>query len=140
MKILFLMFLFLVACTKKHTPRAALVDFVNYRFSNSQSKDVLLSKVTGPLKEKIESIEGSELKGFLDTSGLEKKSLKILSENCEQDSCFITYIVSYLTMKDKEQTFLTEVKKIAEIRKLETGWKLYDVTNIKTFHDSKKAI
>lgn len=100
------------------------------------SKDQLLTRVTGNLKEQFESISDDKFASQTALEGKKKRKIKILSENCDEKSCSITYIIRYETYKNEEKVFVTEVKKIAELIKENGRWLISDITNIKTFHDS----
>lgn len=127
-------------CTKKSTPEKTLKDYIDYRFSSGQDKDDLLDMTTGALQEKISDMGEEELKKFLEIDKLKKKRLKILLKNCQETECSLTYMLSYSQGDSKPKDFGIEVKKIAQLMKIENSWKISDVSNVKTYIEAKKNL
>jgi len=133
----------IVSCRKEKTAENALIDFISYRFQESQSRDVLLEKTRGRLKDLIASMDEVEFKKFASVDKLQKKSFNIVLENCKEDICFITYTLSYVDFKDdkkREAKFNVDVKKIAKIERENEDWLISDVQNVKTYINSKEKI
>lgn len=137
---LFLLFGLAIGCTKKSTPEKTLKDYIDYRFSSGQDKEDLLEMTTGPLQEKISEMEEDDLKKFLEVDKLQKKKLKILLKNCQETECSLTYILSYSQGESRPKDFGIEVKKIAQLLKIENSWKLSDVSNVKTYIEAQKNL
>ncbi len=136
-----LSFLLLFAsCTKKTNSEDVLKGYIKYRFSPAQSKDVLLEKTTGSLNERITSMTDDEFKDFVSMEKFKMRKFVINLKRCSDDQCFITYTLSYDQYQDGERKYENEVKKIAEIRKVEEIWKIADVSNVKTYIDSKEEL
>lgn len=136
-----LVFSFLFSsCTKKSNSEDVLKGYVKYRFSPAQSKEVLLEKTTGSLKERISTMSEDEFKDFVSMEKFKMRKFVINLKRCSDDQCFITYTLSYDQYQEGERKYENEVKKIAEIRKQEDGWKIADVSNVKTYIDSKEEI
>ena len=74
---------------------------------------------------------------------VELNEFEITSKKCSEKTCYLTYSLSYHSLKQsnssKKKTF-TSIKKIAELRQEEKEWKIHDVRNIKTIHDSNDSI
>ena len=132
--------LFMISCNKESTPESALEDFINYRFESGQSKEDILEMTTGPLYEKLNSLTEEELQKFTDVKDLSKRRLKVLIKNCEEDTCYLTYILRYVKGNETPRDYSVEVKKIAQVNKVEEKWLLSDVSNVKTYIESKKEL
>jgi hypothetical protein len=134
--------LLLISCKKENNAEGSLKSFINYRFSKNQNKEGILEKMTNPLKEKYETLTPEEFDQLLLTTNLKVTRLKILNSNCEKEEvCYVTYLLNYDTFNEKnEKSFSTELKKIAELRLVDKQWKIADVNNVRTYHDSKEEI
>ncbi len=133
----------IISCRKEKTAERALIDFISYRFQENQSRDALLEQTHGRLKNLIAEMDEVEFKKYASVDKLQKKSFKIVLENCKADICFITYNLSYVDFKDdkkREAKFNIEVKKIAKIEKQNENWLISDVQNVKTYINSKEKI
>jgi hypothetical protein len=130
----------LLSCNQQEGPEGTLKSFINYRFSESQQKDELLSRTTGVLNEKISAMTDEEFAEFSNSSKYKKKKFKLNLSRCDKNQCFLTYTITYDKYEGDKQTFGIEVKKIAELLLLNGSWKIVDVSNIKTFFDSKQPL
>lgn len=128
------------SCSKKTGPEATLKDYIDYRFSPGQEKEVILSKTTGPLYEQIETMSDEDLVRFLNNDSVKKNKVEIEHSSCEQNTCNITYLIKYSKFKDKKEIFQIELKKIAELRKEEDEWKIANINEIKSFYEAKEEI
>ena len=97
-------------------------------------------KVTGKMRQSLENISDDDFKKFSDLRSINKESFRVLSKSCQNNTCFLTYSVSYNTNQNGEKMFSTEVKKIAEIVNENGRWLISDVTNIKTYHESLETL
>lgn len=139
----FFILLTLVACVEdKKTPEAALKDFIEGRFGNVVTKDFIMERVTGKMKESLMNTSEDEMGKFLDMRNIQRESFKVHSQSCQEKRCFLTYSVAYQTRpEDKgKATFSTEVKKIAELQEVNGKWLIADVSNIKTYHEAMEPI
>lgn len=134
------LFFSFLSCTKESTPESALKDFISYRFDSGQGRDSLLKMTTGSLNSKIENMPEEDLRKFIDVKDLKKRKLKILIKNCEDETCYLTYILRYVKGEKIPKDFAIEVKKIAQVNKVKEKWLLSDVSNIKTFIDAKREL
>lgn len=133
--------LFLVfSCVAPEGPEQALKNFVNYRFSSNQKREKLLEMSAGNLKAQLEVLDEESFKKVYKDQDLKLKRFNVNLKNCSEETCSITYTLSFATLKGKNETFRSEVKKIAEMVKIEGNWKVIDVTNVKTYIDSKEPI
>lgn len=138
--------LFLGSCLEDNrSPEAALKDFIDVRIGNIVTRASLLEKVTGKMRASLENVSDDEFQQFADLRNVQKDSFKILSKSCQQETCFLTYSISYKTKTNAEGStekpaFSSEVKKIAELSLVEGKWLIADVTNIKTYHESLEPI
>jgi hypothetical protein len=137
----FPLFLVLVSCIQDHQkPESALKSFIETRIGNVVSRELILDKVTGKMRQSLENISDDDFKKFSDLRSINKESFRVLSKSCQNNTCFLTYSVSYNTNQNGEKMFSTEVKKIAEIVNENGRWLISDVTNIKTYHESLETL
>jgi hypothetical protein len=130
----------LVACVKDElTPEGALRTFTEARFGNVITRQFVLDRVTGKMKQSFEIMSDEDFDKFADLRSIRSGSFKILSKSCQEKKCFVTYSVAYKT-KNEEASFSSEVKKIAELVLIEGKWLIADVSNIKTYHESLEPI
>lgn len=132
--------LLLVGCIKESTPESALEDFINYRFQSGQSKEDILEMTTGPLLDKLNEMSDEDLEKYIDVKDLKKRKLKVLIKNCEEETCYLTYVLRYVKGKESPKDFSVEVKKIAQVNKVKDKWLLADVSNVKTYIEAKKEL
>lgn len=138
--IVFASILLAISCTKKLGPEETLREFIDYRFTSNQSAEKIMSFLDGDILEETQEMKDEELKQFLETEKFRKNSFKIIHANCNEDKCFLTYVLKYVETKEEEKSE-TEVKKIAELRKVdENTWKIFDITNVKTYIENKETI
>jgi hypothetical protein len=137
--ITFVTLISLFSCNKESTPESTLEALVESRFSGSD-RDDLLELTTGKLKNQLENMSDDNVKLFLETDGLRRRTLKITLKNCDTDKCFITYILKYEDKRPQGTSFNVEVKKIAEVVLEDKKWLVSDISNLKTYIDSKKEI
>lgn len=142
MKIAALSILILLAsCLEDNrSPESALKEFIEMRIGNVVTRSSLIDKVTGKMKASLESVTDEEFQQFADLRNVERDSFKVLSKSCQQETCFLTYSISYKTKQNDKNTFSSEVKKIAELSLVDGKWLIADVTNIKTYHESLEPI
>lgn len=135
---------FATACLKNDvsTPEGALKSFIESRMDTLVTRDFVLDRVAGKMKQSLENISDEEFTKFADMRGVKKDSFKVLSRSCQEKTCYLTYSVSYRTLDDKDQNtaYNSEVKKIAEVVNENGKWLIADVSNIKTYHESLEPI
>lgn len=130
-----------VACSPSpKTPEGLLKMFVKDVSTKELSKDYFLKYTTGKLKEDIEALDEDEIGKRKVFQAIKGAKTKILTQNCQQNTCSITYVVTYDNVEGDKTTFQTETKKIAQFKKDEDGWKISEVTHLKTFHESTEPI
>lgn len=142
MKLLLIsLLLFLASCLEDNRgPEAALKDFIEMRIGNVVTRSSLIEKVTGKMRASLESVTDDEFQQFADLRNVQRDSFKVLSKSCQEETCFITYSISYKTKQNDKNAFSSEVKKIAELNLVAGKWLIADVTNIKTYHESLEPI
>ncbi len=140
-KWLLLPLMILTSCMEDNlTPEASLKNFVEARFGNVVTRQFVIDRVTGKMRQSMENITDEEFKKFSDLRNVQKDSFKILSKSCQEKQCFITYSITYSTKSDDQSHFLTDVKKIAEVLSVEGKWLIADVSNVKTYHEALEPI
>jgi hypothetical protein len=140
MKSLIFILLLLASCTKKQSAENVLSAFIKYRFKPFQERPMLKAMTTGALNQKINDMDEETFKIFTSTKEFKIRKYKVILSKCSKDSCFLTYTLSYDESDVRGRKYETEIKKIAELQKIDERWKIADVTNIKTFIDAKRPI
>ncbi|MBL6988211.1 MAG: hypothetical protein ISR65_00445 [Bacteriovoracaceae bacterium] len=133
--------LFLFGCSGVNTPEGVLNKYINYRFSKDQDRDKLLAMTSGQLNKQLLEKDEAAFEEFAQgVRDLKKKKFSIILKKCDEQKCYITYLISYDVIKEGSKKYNVEVKKIAELEKISGNWKVTDVNNLKTFIDSKESI
>ncbi len=141
MKWILPLLIFLTACLSDNlSPESALQTFVEARMGQVVTREFILERVTGKLRQVVENINEDEFTKFADLRSVKKDSFKILSKSCQEKKCFITYSISYLTRDNDKTRFSSDVKKIAEVVNQDGKWLIADVSNIKTYHEAMEPI
>ena len=84
-------------------------------------------------------MEADDFKSFLLKNKVKNPKIKVLNKNCIGAKCILTYVITYQTGKD--YSFNSEVKKLATIENIENeGWRISDVSNIKTYFEAQKPL
>jgi len=122
------------------SPEGTLKTFIEARMGSVVTKDFILERTTGTMRQSLENISEEEFNKFADLRNVQKDSFKILSKSCQEKKCYLTYSVAYRTKDDDKTKFTSEVKKIAEIVNENGKWLIADVSNIKTYHESLEPI
>jgi hypothetical protein len=138
-KLQFLCFtLFLFSCVQSPTsPEGVLTNFVNERFEG-KTLESLKEHLSPNYYQEMNTVQSE---GFKKLENLKKKKFKIISKSCDEQECRITYFVSYVTVKNGNQDFETETKKIASLTKNEKDlWEISKIDHVKTYHDMVKKI
>jgi hypothetical protein len=136
-----LLLVFCLSCVKDNlSPEAALKSFVESRIDAVVTRESILERVTGKMKQSLENISDEEFAKFADLRHVKKESFRVLSKSCQDKVCYLTYSVSYRTMEGDKTTFSSEVKKIAEVINEKGQWLIADVSNIKTYHEALEPI
>lgn len=130
----------LFACNGPDTPEAALRDFIHYRFKGSFEREKVLEKSTGELYGRIEAMDDQEFSEFSRDNLSDSFSLKILLSKCEENKCFLTYTLAYDMNETTDASAEMEVKKIAELHRVEKTWKVADVSELKTYIQMNKQL
>ena len=140
--VLFLVMVMAFSCDKKaQGPSETLNSFIEYRFSTSQTKEGLLKFMTAKASEEISNLKEEDLADLLKVEKYRKRNFKIISEKCDENKCFMTYVLEYdVLAANSTRDFVSEVKKIAELQKIDGEWKVANIDNIKTFIDATRPI
>jgi hypothetical protein len=137
--LLFLLFsTFISSCVDKSDPETTLRTFINFRFDGEGKKDKAIDLTTGELRTMLEGLKGEESKNFWGLKNQAKRNIKINIKNCEKEICYLTYTLSYRQKSEQPKSdYNIETKKIAKLEKIENNWLISDVSEVKTFIDSK---
>jgi uncharacterized membrane protein len=136
-----LSFLVIFGCTKgADTPEALIKTFVKDVATKKIDREYYQKYTTDKFLAVVEDQSDEELEKNSRMSGVKEVKVKILSKNCDGPKCIVTYTVSYTTETKEDSNFKSVVKKIAEVVKVDDYWKLSNLRNLKTFHESNKAI
>lgn len=141
MKLMLALLFLVTGCLEdSSSPEAALKNFVEARMGNVVTREYVLERTTGTMKQSLENISDEEFAKFADLRNVEKNSFKIISKSCQEKKCFLTYSVSYLTKEQDASKYTSEVKKIAEVLMEDGKWLIAEVSNIKTYHEALEPI
>ena len=131
----------LTSCLQDNlSPESALKSFIEGRMGTVVTRDFILERVTGKMKQSLENITEEDFQKFADLRNVQRDSFKVLSKSCQNKMCYITYSVSFRTKENDETKFTSEVKKIAEVVNENGKWLIADVSNIKTYHEALEPI
>jgi len=137
----FLFVLILVGCVQDNlSPESALKSFIELRSGAVVSRDEVLSRISGKMRESIVNMPEADFEKYADMKNIKFDSFKILSKSCTEERCFITYSIEFSTLNENKTGSKSEVKKIAELSKEDGKWLISDVTNMKTYHDMIEPI
>ncbi len=131
---------FLVGCEKNDQPEDVLSSYIEQFLSKSLSKSEALELLGKELKESVAQMDDSDYSGYLERNSFKKRSFRIILKNCHEDKCHITYILKYRQKTLDTKEYNIDIKKIAQIEKIEDQWKITDIENLKTFIDAKNSI
>lgn len=137
---LFLLFLLVGCFEDNRSPEAALKNFIDERMGTVVSREDMLERVTGRMRQSLENISEEDFQKFADLKSVSRESFKILSKSCQNEKCFLTYSMTYKSTTPDQAKFSTEVKKIAELQNVKGKWLISDVSNIKTYHEALSPI
>lgn len=142
MKILLMLVFVLVACSKDpSTPEGLIKMYVEDVTSKQMTKDYYEKYTGGELWESISSLNDEDFESFSSLKKLKNAKVNIEKKICESKSeCRLTYIIKYEYDGEDKNEFASEVKKVAELQKVEDSWKILKVSNIKSYVDSKTPI
>lgn len=130
-----------LSCTKgADSPEGLIETFVKDVATKSIDREYYQKYTTGKFLAVVEDQSDEELEKNTRMAGVKKVNVKILSKNCNGDKCVLSYLVKYVTETKEESNFKSEVKKIAEVVKVDDYWKLANLKNLKTYHESTEAI
>lgn len=138
--LLVLLALALSGCFKEKGAQETLRSFVEERFKGNLDHNEIGEYLSGSLKSTIMAMTDEEFTNYSDLSKFKKKKFKITHSNCSIEKCFITYLISYDQLKESTKAFRVDNKKIAEMVKIEESWKIENVTNVKTYIESKEPL
>lgn len=137
----FLLAFLLVGCFDRgDSPEGALRDFTNARLEKMVDRDFVVSRTTGKMRVSVESMSDEEFAVFSDLRKYKQDTFKIISKSCQEKRCYVTYSLGYHENAADKKTWVSEVKKIAEIIWVEGKWLIADVSNIKTYHETTETI
>jgi hypothetical protein len=141
MKLLYLIVALLSQSCLQETisPEGTLKEFIESRMGQTVTREYILDKVTGKMRQSIENISDEEFKKFADLKNVQQNSFKVLSKSCQENKCFLTYSISFKTNVESSH-FQSEVKKIAEIQLVDGRWLIAEVSNVKTYHEAMEPI
>jgi hypothetical protein len=122
------------------SPEAALKNFIESRIGNVVTREFILERVTGKMRQSFENMSEEDFQKSSDMRNVKKDSFKVLSKSCQEKKCFLTYSIAYQTNNEDKKAYTSEVKKIAEIVSEEGKWLIEDVSNIKTYHEALEPI
>ncbi|MFZ4712836.1 MAG: hypothetical protein ACOYL6_03940 [Bacteriovoracaceae bacterium] len=140
---LFLLITLALGCQKRAevidsaAAEAALAKYLDLRLSGkSLNRAQVLAHTTGTYKMAVESLSDEEFARFENLKEVEKNSFHLLNSNCKFTTCLLTYSLTYTTTKESEKMFLSEVEKVAHLELDQGQWKISEIVDLKTKHES----
>ena len=128
----------LFGCTQGDKPNQVLESYINYRFKGTKvSKEKLLEALTGTLAERVNAMSDSQINSEIFVGKYKLRKFKVLNSKCMQDKCFSTYTIKYDTYTQGKRIVSSVIKEVAELIRVSGKWKIADVSNIKTYHESE---
>jgi len=134
--ILSLLIMFVSCQEDAKTPEGLLRMYITDITSKKVDRDYFETYTTGKMLEHINTLSDEEFNSFVDLSKVRSPKLEISNKNCEGEKCSLTYVIKYDVVLEDKKEFQSEVKKVASLIKDGETWKISEVSNIKTFHDS----
>ncbi len=130
-----LQILFLVSCDKGvKTPEGLLTKYIEEITESSLSQEDLDNFLAEDLLKSVSALSEDEYKNFLNKNKVKSPRIKILNKSCVTQKCTLTYVISYKA--GENHSVDSEIKKVAILKKVEElGWRISEVTNVKTFYD-----
>ena len=140
----FLILILLTACSySPKSPEGLIKMFVKDTSSKNVDREYYEKFTTGEILEAADTLTDEELENNSKMGNVKKAETKIVMKKCESEQkCVVTYIVEYTYQSSSEDkaSFKNEVKKIAEVEKVDGSWKIASVTNLKTYIEANEPI
>lgn len=141
MRYVLFFFFVLLSCTKgPTTPEGLLEMYIQDITTKKVNKEYFEKYTSGKLWDSVAELSEEEFTKFVNLKKINNPSVEITNKSCAKDDCTLTYIVKYALIGENNKEFTSEVKKIATLKQFDGNWKILEVTNIKTFVDSKTPI
>lgn len=136
--------LVLLSCSySPKSPEGLIKMYVKDTSTKSVDRDYYEKYTTGEILEATNSLSDEEFENNSKLGNVKNAQTKIVMKKCDSaDKCVVTYIVEY-TYQGKvgnKATYKNEVKKIAEVEKVDGSWKIASVTNLKTYIEANEPI
>lgn len=131
-----------VSCSKgPSTPEGLIEMYVSDVTTKSMTKSYFEKYTDGDLWESISSLSEEEFSKFTTLKKVKNAKVQIANKDCSANNeCRLTYVVKYSISGDDKSNFNSEVKKVADVRQVDGNWKIFKVSNIKTFVDSNTPL
>lgn len=133
--VLFLILSFFISCNQQKDPKALVRDFVKASFDHSGQHDDLKKYLTADFFNSISQNEEYNKQKI----NAELVSYSEVQSSCQDTKCSVMYVVVF-NQKDSDKISRVEVKKQAQVVKIEENWLISDVQNLKTFIEVKEPI
>ena len=134
----------LVACSySPKSPEGLIKMYVKDTSTKSVDRDYYEKYTTGDILEATSSLSDEEFETNSKMGNVKNAQTKIVMKKCDsEEKCVVTYIVEYTYQATEggKSTYKNEVKKIAEVEKVEGAWKIANVTNLKTYIEANEPI
>lgn len=137
-----ILFLFLAsACTSKRGPEETLREYISYAVSGDVSVEGFKSRSAGQLLERLNEMDEADFENYAqEMAHVDQNRIRIHSNTCDQERCSLTYTVTYDSKAEGEKIYQVEVRKIAELSKIEEVWKLSSINNVKSYYEGSREI
>lgn len=137
-----LVFFMIWSCTKgPTTPEGLLQMYVVDITTKGLDKNYYEKYTGGKLWDSILNLSEEEFAQLKPLTKVKNPKISISNKNCPTElECTLTYIVKYDYNGLDESKYKSEVKKVAIMKQIDGEWKIFDVSNIKTYLNSKTPL
>jgi 5'-deoxynucleotidase YfbR-like HD superfamily hydrolase len=128
--------LLFLSCRQNKGPEDSLRDYIRYAVSGNVTQQGFLERSAGELLVQLEMMDPDEFNDYAkEMAHVDSNRVRINSSNCQEDRCSITYTVSYKSKADGKDIYTVEVRKNAELLRVDSSWKLASINNIKSHYE-----
>ena len=144
MRLIMIIFL-AISCYEKMDAAGTLRAYLQLRLQGNYTKEEIEVFFSGEMKEDIAKMNDENFSRFRSINIKSVKDIKILSTNCKEYVCFLTYSFRYSKgvfdgdLVDKRDVEVA-IKKVAKLELFDEKWKITAIDNTKSFVKFHKAI
>lgn len=132
-----------MSCQRASDPELVLREYIESRFDGTLGRNRLINMTTGDLRGELEQMSEEDIAYYLAMDAYQLRRMRVERKVCDEQECFITYTIRFDQFRLdnlKDRVFEAEVRKIAKLERESSGWKISDVSDVKTFYRANEAI